>query len=501
MTVRRLPDALRVRAQHQAHEIAHDDMRRTLTYAEWDREADEIGGGLVAAGLRPGDRVFLPISNTNAVEMLIAVIATMRAGGIACPVNPRLTASEMRQYAALIEPAICVTNVPDRLDGVEVGRVFGAEAMPRDIAALPDQASLDPTADAEILQTSGTTGGKLKGVVMSHPDLLGKADGISREPSNSMAHALPLTGSGGAIAAGMQPIRSGSTVYTQPRFEPQGFMELVHAKRPDTIFLVPSMIRLILDLPNVQDFDISGTTWLLTGSAPLPHDTVVRALKVWPHIRMRNNYAMSEGGAGLSTRTNEALLKPGCVGRMPPHIQLRDETGEVVTAPGQIGEVYGYQANPRRYWRDEAATQASFIGGWTRTGDLGYVDPDGDLILCGRSKELIIRGGYNITPLEIETVLYDHPAVKDAAVVGVDHEVLGEDVAAAVTLQHDGNATPDELVTWCRQHLADNKVPRTILILPELPVNPNGKILKRELKPLLQEAAARRKAVAETRQA
>ncbi|MBV9509737.1 MAG: acyl--CoA ligase [Caulobacteraceae bacterium] len=473
--------------------MAHDDTRRILTFAEWNREADEVGGGLAAAGLKPGDRLFLPISNANAVEMMIAVIAGLRAGAIVCPVNPRLTPGEMKEYAALIEPSVCITNVPERLDGVAVGKVFDAGAMPRDLSALPEQESLDAKADAYILQTSGTTGGKLKGVVISHPDLLGQTDGVSREPSKSMAHALPMTGTGGAIAAGLQPIKSGATVYTQPKFEPAGFMAMVQAKKPDTLFFVPTMLRLILDLPNVADFDLSGTTWLLTGSAPLPHDSVVRALQLWPHIKMRNTYAMSEGGAQLSTKTKAAILKPGCVGQMGPHMQIRDEAGGLV-GPGVVGEVWGKAANPRRYWRDEAATTASFVGGWTKTGDLGYVDPDGDLILCGRSKELIIRGGYNITPLEIETVLYQHPAVKDAAVVGVDHPVLGEDVAAAVTLQTGAKATPEELQAWCKQHLADNKQPRTLLTLDELPVNPSGKILKRELKPRLQAAADERRA-------
>ena len=496
ITVRRLPDALKVRAQNQADEVAHDNMRRVLTYAEWDREADEIGGGLVAAGVKPGDRVFLPIGNDNACEMAIAVIATLRAGGIACPVNPRLTPKEMQEYAALLEPTLCITNFPERVEGVSVGPVFTVDAMPRDLAALPDQASFDPTADAEILQTSGTTGGKMKGVVVSHPDLLGRADGISRDNSRSTMHALPFTGSGGNLGVCILPIRGGATSYTLPKFDPAAFMAWAQEKKPDTIYLVPSMLRLILDLPSVRDYDISATKWLLTGTAPLPHDSIVRALELWPHIRMRNSYGMSEGGIGLATRSKEALLKPGCVGRLPPHMQLRDEDGKVVTTPHQIGEIYGKQANPRRYWRDEKASSESFVDGWTRTGDLGYVDDDGDLIICGRSKELIIRGGYNITPLEIETVLYDHPAVKDAAVLGVDHEVLGEDVAAAVTLQHDTTATPEELQAWCKEHLADNKVPRTIVILPELPVNPNGKFLKRELKPVLQEAAAKRKATA-----
>jgi acyl-CoA synthetase (AMP-forming)/AMP-acid ligase II len=483
---------LKVRAEHQPNDLAHDDTRRTLTFAQWDREADEIGGGLAAAGLEPGDRVFLPINNSRAVEMAIAVLAVLRAGGIAVPINTRLSDKEVRDYAALIEPRFAITNIPDRIAGLELAGSWSVEDMPRDLGALPDQASLDPSADAEILGTSGTTG-KIKGVVVTHPDLLGAIDGISRDKSRSTMHALPFTGSGGNLGVLTLPVRSGGTTYTQPIFEPRGFVALAADRKPDTIYLVPSMLRLILDLPDVGDYDLSQTKWLMTGTAPLPHDSVVRAMELWPHLRIRNSYGMSEGGVGLATRSKEAVLKPGCVGKMMPHMQLRDENGQPVK-PGEVGEIFGRQANPRRYWRDAEATAASFVDGWTKTGDLGYVDPDGDLIICGRSKELIIRGGYNITPLEIETVLHDHPAVKDAAVVGIDHEVLGEDIAAAVALRPGASVTPAELQQWCKERLADNKTPRTILILDALPYNQNHKVLKRELKPLLEAAAAERKA-------
>ena len=211
---------------------------------------------------------------------------------------------------------------------------------------------------------------------------------------------------------------------------------------------------------------------------------------------MRNSYGMSEGGVGIRTTTREQVLKPGCVGRLPAHMQLRDEAGTVVTAANVVGEIYGLQKHPRRYWGDPEATAASFVGGWTRSGDLGYVDGDGDLIMAGRSKELIIRGGYNITPLEIESVLLQHPAVQSAAVLGVPHEVLGEDIAAAVSLRPDTQATVEELTVFCRERLADNKVPRTIVLMAELPHNPNGKVLKRELQEPLEAATRARRAAA-----
>ena len=491
--VKRISDALKVRASHQRDEIAHDGINRAMTYAEWDREADAVGGGLAAAGLQPGDRVFLPISNAHAVEMAIAVFAVFRAGGIACPINTRLSLKEIADFADLTTPRWCITDVPEVVAGLKLDGCWTVDAMPRNLAALPDQASLDPNGDAEILGTSGTTG-KIKGVVVSHPDLMKGVTGTNMDRSRSTLNALPLTGSGGNLGIVMLPARGGATAITQPKFDPKGFLELVKEKRPDLVYLVPSMLRLILDHPDVANYDFAGVKYLMTGTAPLPQDSVVRAMKLWPHVRMRNSYGMSEGGIGIGTTSKEQILKPGCVGKLPPHMQIRDEAGNVITEPNVVGEIYGYQKHPRRYWNDPEATAASFVGGWTKTGDLGYVDADGDLIMAGRSKELIIRGGYNITPLEIETVLHQHPAVQQAAVVGVDHPVLGEDIAAAVSLRPGVSAKPDEIVSFCREHLADNKVPRTLLVLDHLPLNPNGKILKKELKPPLQRAADAKRA-------
>lgn len=491
--VLRISDALKVRAQHQSDEIAHDDTRRQITYAQWDQEADEVGGGLVAAGLQPGDRVFLPISNAHAVEMAIAVFAVFRAGGIACPINTRLSPKEIEEFAELTTPRFCITDVPDAVAGLDLAGSWTVDAMPRDLASLPDQSKLNPNADAEILGTSGTTG-KIKGVVVSHPDLVRGVTGTNMDRSRSTLSALPLTGSGGNLGIVMLPARGGATAITQPKFDPKGFLDLTAEKKPNLVYLVPTMLRLILDHPDVAKYDFAGVKYLMTGTAPLPHDSVKRAAALWPHVRLRNSYGMSEGGVGIGTTSQEQVLKPGCVGKMPAHMQLRDEDGNVISDANVVGEIFGWQKHARRYWNDDEATAASFKGGWTKTGDLGFVDDDGDLIMSGRSKELIIRGGYNITPLEIETALHLHPAVQQAAVVGIPHEVLGEDIGAAVSLRPGMHATEQDIIDFCRTHVADNKVPRTLVILDDMPLNPNGKILKRELTAPLAAAAAARKA-------
>lgn len=496
ITVRRISDALKVRAHHQADKVAHSDGTRDLTYAQWDRAVDEVAGGLVAAGLNPGDRVFLAISNEHVLEMVIAVFACFRSGGIACPINVRLSPKEIADYGALCEPRFAITESAALVNRLNLADSWHPAEMPRNISALPDQNAMDPNADAEILGTSGTTG-KIKGVVVSHGDLMnGGVTGVNRDRSTGTLNALPLTGSGGNLGIVMLPARGGATAITMPKFDPKGFLELAQTKKPMLLYLVPTMLRLILDHPHVADYSMEGIKHLMTGTAPLPHDSVIRAKALWPHLRMRNSYGMSEGGIGIATTSQEQVMKPGCVGKLPDHMELRGESGERITEPNVIGDIYGIQKNPRRYWRDDAASAETFAGGWTKAGDLGYIDEDGDLILAGRSKELIIRGGYNITPLEIETVLHQHPAVQQAAVVGIDHDVLGEDVSAAVTLRPGAVASADEIIAYAREHLADNKVPRTLLVLDDMPLNPNGKVLKKDLKPLLQAAAAERKKAA-----
>ena len=496
ITVRRISDALKVRSFHQANEIAHSDGTRELTYAQWDAAVDEVAGGLVAEGLQPGDRVFLALSNSFVLEMVIAVFACFRAGGIACPINVRLSPKEIADYGTLCAPRFAISESETLLAGLKLAGSWHPMAMPKNLTALPDQNAMDPEADAEILGTSGTTG-KIKGVVVTHADLMnGGVTGLNLDRSTGTLNALPLTGSGGNLGIVMLPAKGGATAITMPKFDPKGFLELAAAKKPMLMYLVPSMLRLVLDHPDVANYSMEGIKHLMTGTAPLPHDSVVRTKALWPHLRMRNSYGMSEGGIGLATTSQEQVMKPGCVGKLPDHMELRDEAGNRITEKNVVGDIYGIQKNPRRYWRDDEATAATFAGGWTKAGDLGYIDDDGDLILAGRSKELIIRGGYNITPLEIETVLHQHPAVQQAAVVGIDHDVLGEDVSAAVTLRPGTSATAEEIIAYTREHLADNKVPRTLLVLDDMPLNPNGKILKKDLKPVLQAAASERKRAA-----
>lgn len=491
---RRLPDVLAARAAARPDTVAHDDTRTALTYGQWDTAASEVAGGLAAAGVAPGDRVLLPVTNGRAADFCVAYIAVLRAGAIAVPANTRLAPAEIEHFVKLTGARWCVTDIPDSYTGLSLDRVWTVDEVPRDAGRLPDQASLPADADADILSTSGTTGPP-KGVVFSHADLLDGIDADDWSRAGTMLHALPFTGFGGCHGLMQSTLRFGHTLVTQPKFDPRGFLELTAARRPATVHLVPSMLRLILDLPDGDRHDLSGVRWIITGTAPLPSDSVRQAARLWPRARVINVYGMTEGSSGASTRSRESALKPGSVGKPeePGSVRIRGESGDELP-PGTAGEIWTRVRKPRRYWNDPEATRAAWRDGWLRTGDLGYIDSDGDLILTGRAKELIIRGGYNISPAEVEDVLHAHPDVLEAAVTGIPHDVLGEDVAAAVVVRAGAGASADDLRAWCRERLAGNKVPRDIAMLGALPYNQNGKVIKRDLMPLLAERSAARRA-------
>jgi long-chain acyl-CoA synthetase len=496
--IRRLPDVLRVRASVTPETVAHDDTATTLTFAEWDRLADEIGGGLAAAGVAAGDRVLLPITNRHAAQMAAAFLGVQRAGAISVPVNTRLAVPEVEAFRALVGAEVAITDVPDLPEQIGLRRSWTLDELPLDASSLPDQAALPADGDADIVATSGTTG-RPKGVVFSHAELIDGLDGRETSRSTVMLHALPFTGFGGCHGVMLLPLRFGSTVVTQPGFDVGGLLELIESRRPTSMQLVPAMLRLLVEHPSSATADVSSVKWIFTGTAPLPGDTVDRLAALWPSARLINVYGMTEGGSGAQTGGPRSVGKRGSVGtpREAGSFEIRDDDGGTLD-DGEVGEIWTRLKFPRRYWDDPEATAATWHGNWLKTGDRGYIDGDGDLILVGRSKELIIRGGYNIAPIEIEDVLHAHPDVLDAAVVGIPHDVLGEDVAAAVVGRRGARLDEHAIIAWCRERLADNKVPRVVVVLDALPYNQNSKVLKRELVPVLTDAARRRRRSEET---
>jgi len=482
-----MPDALTVRAQDMPDRVAHDDTRRTLTFAAWDAAADAIGGGLVAAGVEVGDRVLLPITNTHAVEMAIAYAGVQRSGAICVPVNTRWSHAEVVAFTALVEPRWAITDVPDLLAPVTLEATWTLDALPDAPDSVPDQRALPAgaEADADIIATSGTTG-RPKGVVTSHGEIAASmGDGRGTSPVRTILHAVPFTGYGGLHGIMLNPLRTGTTVVTQPTFEVEGFLRLAADRRVDALQGVPAMLRLLLDASDLASYDLSSVRWIFTGTAPLPPDTVRRAAEAWPGARMVNLYGSTEAGisGGTQPSAKSASAKPGSVGRPAggTEVAVRGPDGADL-ATGEEGEIWiKTSAPPRRYWRDPDATAATWSDGWLRTGDIGFLDADGDLTISGRAKDVIIRGGYNIAPVEVENAMHEHPSVEEAAVVGVPHDVLGEDIMGFVSARSGATVDVAALRAFLQERLAANKVPRRIVVLDALPRNAMGKVVKAEL--------------------
>jgi acyl-CoA synthetase (AMP-forming)/AMP-acid ligase II len=274
------------------------------------------------------------------------------------------------------------------------------------------------------------------------------------------------------------------TVLYLPKFDAGQWLDIVARERPVVAFVVPAMARLLIHHPEFDSADLSSLKRLILGSAPLAPATVERLQDRLPGAAILNSYGMTEGGhATFAMDPDGARTRPGAVGRPTPPVEVRivDDGGRVVPI-GEVGEVI--TRNPkghREYYRNPEATALTWADGWLHTGDLGHLDAEGYLYIVGRKKEMVVRGGMNVYADEVEAVLQAHPEVVEAAVIGVPHEVLGEDVAAYVVLRPDAATTSLELAAFAGQRLADYKVPRQFHYLASLPRNPNGKVLKSQL--------------------
>jgi acyl-CoA synthetase (AMP-forming)/AMP-acid ligase II len=251
-------------------------------------------------------------------------------------------------------------------------------------------------------------------------------------------------------------------------------------------FIVPAMAQLIIHHDRFESSDLSSLGRIILGSAPLAPDTLMRLQAKAPGAAVLNSYGMTEGGHATFTMDPEgSRTRPGAVGkpRKPVEVRIVDDAGASLPAGG-VGEVV--TRNPdghRQYYKDPEATARMWEGGWLHTGDLGYLDADGYLFIVGRKKEMIVRGGMNVYTDDVEAVLHEHPSVVEAAVVGVPHAVLGEDIAAFVVLAAGQTLAVDELQAFAGERLADYKVPRHVEFLPALPRNAGGKVVRSQLVP------------------
>jgi fatty-acyl-CoA synthase len=506
-----LAESVAAHARTQPHKIGVRDSRRALTYAQWDERASRLANALLGLGLVKGDRVALLAY--NAIEWWEIYAALARAGLVAVPINFRLLGPEIAYIAqhAGARAAIVQDELRGVIDGVR-GELpidaeryvhFGAGATPAGwhgyealIAAAPASAppiDVRPDDLFALMYTSGTTG-RPKGAMRNHEGnaLLALATalefGLTRDDTGLLV--MPLCHAN-SLYFGVTFATLGATIVVNDRshFDPEELLALLAREHVTFTSLVPTHYILMIGLPaDVKArYDLSRVGKLLVSSAPARRDTKLGILELFPNGRLFELYGSTEAGWVTILRPDEQIDHLGSVGRewaASGAIKLLDSDGREV-GDGEVGELYSRTAYVfSGYWQNAEKTQECFHGPWCSVGDMARRDAQGFIHLVDRKSNMIISGGENIYPSEVEAVLAAHPAVQDVAVVGVPDAKWGEAVQAVVVPQAGQQPSERELLDWCRERMAGYKRPRSVLFIGEreMPRTATGKIQHRVLR-------------------
>jgi len=465
-----------------------------LTYAELDDRSARMAALLLEKGLRPGDRVGVMLPNVP--EFPVAYYGVLRAGCVVVPMNVLLKKREIAFYLDDSGAKLLLAWQgfgEDARGGAEQAGTELIEVEPASFAALlaehePAAGLTDTAAEdtAVILYTSGTTG-KPKGAELTHANLFRNADVSSRTTSEIAAGdvvfgGLPLFHSFGQTVSMNASLMVGACLTLVPRFDPGQALETIQRDRVTHFYGVPTMYGALLHHPERESFDTSSLRTCITGGASMPVE-VLHGFEAAFGAIVLEGYGLSETSPVSSSNHPDRERKPGSIGTPLEGVEMRvfDEDDNEV-AQGEVGEIVIRGHNIMKgYWQRPDATAEAMRGGWFHSGDMARVDEDGYFFIVDRKKDLIIRGGYNVYPREVEEVLYEHPKIREAAVVGVPHDQWGEEIGAAVVL-HDGEElAPEEVSAYVKERIAAYKYPRLVWFLDELPKGPTGKILKREI--------------------
>jgi long-chain acyl-CoA synthetase len=471
--------------------IKLDDV--VLTYGSLDAAVARAAGLLRAHGVEPGDRVGMQLPNVPYFP--IVYFGALRLGAVVVPMNPLLKDREVAYHLSDSGSKVMVAweGFADaaRAGADEAGaetiivtpgefeqELGGAEA----IEEVTDRDDDDP---AVIIYTSGTTGTP-KGATLMHRNLSSGAD-VARDlvdagPESVAVATLPLFHVFGMNSVMNCTVRARGLLTLVPRFEPGKVLEVIQRDHATTFAGVPTMYTALLNHPEREQFDTGSLNLCVSGGSALPVE-VLRGFDEAFGAKILEGYGLSESTGMGSFNVPDRERKPGSIG-IPiggTEMKVVDDDGNEVPQ-GEPGEIV--MRGPfvmKGYWNRDEATEEVMRGGWFHTGDIATVDEEGYFFIVDRKKDLIIRGGYNVYPREIEEVLYEHPAVQEVAVVGAPHQSLGEEVVAVVALKDDADTSPDELRDFAKQRVAAYKYPRHVRVVDELPKGPTGKILKREI--------------------
>ena len=482
----------------------HGDYPSLWFEGDWHSSRDQheracrVAGGLAASGIEPGDRVV--VMAANCPEVPIAYTAAWRVGAVVTPAIFLLTHEELR-HVLVDSGAKAVVTSPDLLSTV---RAAAADAgLPLVVSTGDGDEGVVPFAELEaaeplaiaprepsdlaaLMYTGGTTG-RAKGVMLSHESLwragdaaqrVGHVPGVTRGlGSLPLSHAFGLL----VTVVGLHQPEPGVAVLMR-WFQPGVWLELAQEHRVQASAVVPSMIQMLLGEP-LEDYDLSELRYLASGGAPLPVEVAEELERRLPHVEVREGYGLTETGAIL-TASAPGKTRRGAVGTPVPGVELRildDADGEVPV--GEVGEICARSPMLMRgYWRSPETTEDAMRGGWFHTGDLGRIDEDGYVYVVDRKKDLIIRGGFNVFPRDVEEALLEHPAIVAAGVVGRPDATHGEEVVAFVELRSGANSTVEELVAFGKQRLGGYRYPRDIHVVGSLPLTTVGKVDRKALR-------------------
>lgn len=489
-------------AKDRPHEPAIVGQGTAVSYAELDAWLDRVAASYADAGIEVGDRV--GVIGSNSVQWCVAALGAIRAGAILVPLNMRLVPDELFDLVEGSTPAVVVAEagpmtatmaaLAARGKGfalLDLSFVDGLRSGP----AAPFRREVDADQPAVIVYTSGTTA-KPKGVIFSHRTILNFIFEWSLiEPDFTtgmrLLMVLPIHGAPGTLWGLVHTLVHGGTFFLEPGFDPAATVRKLVEHRITVFLGVPLLYEAMAATPEFEAADFSALRVTHVGGARVP----VPLLETWQAkgVLLRQIYGLTEGGGSITVNPRElALDKPEMCGRGGPFTRFRTLRPDgVPCAPGEEGEILiqGPAVTPG-YWNNPEATKAAFVDGWLRTGDLGVIDDDGLLRMVDRLKDLIISGGINIAPAEIEGIIAALDEVEEVAVIPVPDEKFGETPAAVVKLRRP--LPVERLVAHCNEHLASFKVPRYVVELDTpLPRMASGKIAKRILKELLPDIPGR----------
>jgi long-chain acyl-CoA synthetase len=433
-----------------------------LTWSELDAFAAGFARHLSTQGVIAGDRVAILL--LNGVEFVVAFLATLKLGATPAPLNPLVKDAELAAFTADLRPKL------------SVDRVVMSQGSWHTLS--------DVSAPSLILYTSGSTG-RPKGAVFSH-DALSFANHSWAEPvmgltsDDTVLVSVPLAHSLGLNGGLLAPLLTGAAIVILERFTPEAVFAAIKKHRVTVLPAVATIFRRLLNSAAFSESDFSSLRLAVAGAAPCPWELATE-WREKTSTRIVRGYGMTELFRPLSFRADDPSDHPNAVGRPVPGVEIRMVVEEEASRDG-IGELWIKSPAMMDGYLDAAAETNEVISdGWFKTGDLAIISPQSYVEIVGRKRERILRGGYSVFPQEVEAVLLSHPAVAEAAVIGVENADLGEEVAAFVSLKYTAQLSSEDLLSYCKDHLARYKYPRQVYIVPELPKGPTGKILKSAL--------------------